>query len=355
MIALDYHRPALRAARRARYKTALRSVLVIRYSALGDLVLATSVLDPLRARFPEARIEWVTSPAYAPLLEGLPGIERVHRLAGGIGEAVELGRRLRGRFDLAIDLQNKVRSAVVARAAGRRQIAFRRRTGAQAALALLGMDPPMRGPHATALYAEALRPLGIDQPGRTQVALPGAARDAAAQALAGAARPRIAVAPGASNATKRWPAERFAEVADALAAEGASLVLAGGPADAEAIGRFRAALRAPLAADLSGLSVEGLAAGLAAVDLLVACDSGPVHLAGAVGTPALAVFGPTSEERWGPRPPGETVRLAVDCAPCSNHGGARCPEGHHRCMAELPADVVIARARSMLAATRRPA
>jgi ADP-heptose:LPS heptosyltransferase len=355
MIGLAYHRTALRAARRPRYKTALRSVLVIRYSALGDLVLATSVIDPLRARFPEARIEWVTSPAYAPLLEGLPGIERVHRLAGGIRQAVELGMRLRGRFDLAIDLQNKVRSAVVARAAGRRQIAFRRRTGSQAALAVLGIDPPVRGPHATTLYAEALRPLGIDRPGRTQVALPGTARDAAAQALSGAARPRVAIAPGASLATKMWPAERFAAVADALAGDGASIVLAGGPGDREALGRFRAAVRAPVAGDLTSLPVEGLAAGLAAVDLLVACDSGPVHLAGAVGTPALVVFGPTSEERWGPRPPGEAVRLAVDCAPCSNHGGARCPEGHHRCMAELPADVVATRARAMLAAAARPA
>jgi heptosyltransferase-2 len=339
----------LRAARRARYKTALRSVLVIRYSALGDLVLATSVLDPLRARFPEARIEWVTSPAYAPLLEGLPGIERVHRLAGGIREAVALGMQLRGRFDLAIDLQNKVRSAVVARAAGRRQVAFRRRSGSQAALALLGMDPPVRGPHATVLYAEALRPLGIDRPGRTQVALPGAARDAAAQAVSGAARPRVAIAPGASLATKMWPAERFAEVADALATDGASIVLAGGPGDREALARFRAALRAPVAGDLTSLPVEGLAAGLASVDLLVACDSGPVHLAGAVGTPAVAVFGPTSPERWGPLPPGRVVRLPVDCAPCSNHGGARCPEGHHRCMEDLPAEAVIDAARAALA------
>jgi heptosyltransferase-2 len=320
-------------------------------------VLATSVLDPLRARFPGARIEWVTSPAYAPLLEGLPGIDRVHRLPGGLRGAVTLGRQLRGRFDLAVDLQNKVRSAVVARAAGRRQIAFRRRSGARAALAVLGMDPPVQGPHATVLYAEALRPLGIDRPGPTRVAIPAAARDAAAKALAGAARPRVAFSPGASMATKMWPAERFAEVADALAADGASIVLAGGPGDRPALDRFRAALRAPVAGDLTALPVEGLAAGLAAVDVLVACDSGPVHLAGAVGTPAVVVFGPTSPERWGPLPPGRVVRLPVDCSPCTNHGGARCPEGHHRCMEELPAEAVVDAARAALAGAvaRRPA
>jgi lipopolysaccharide heptosyltransferase II len=327
----------------------LRSILVIRYSALGDVVLATSVLGPLRARFPEARIDWVTSPAYAPLLEGLPGLTRIHRIGrGGLREAVDLAVTLRGRFDLAIDLQNKVKSAVVARAAGRRQLVFRRRTSRQAALALIGVDPPVRGPHATQLYAEVLRPLGISKPGPTRVALSGTARDAAAAALTGARRPRVAIAPGASRATKLWPAERFAEVADALAADGASVVLAGGPADAEALARFCAALRAPVAGDLTRLPVEGLAAGLASVDLLVACDSGPVHLATAVRTPVLAVFGPTSPERWGPPPPGRVVRFPIDCAPCSNHGGERCPEGHHRCMTELTAATVVNEARALL-------
>jgi heptosyltransferase-2 len=327
----------------------LRSILVIRYSALGDVVLATSVLEPLRARFPEARIEWVTSPAYAPLLEGLPELARVHRLGqGGIREALELAMTLRGRFELAIDLQNKVRSAVVARAAGRRQLVFRRRSPRQAALALVGIDPPVRGPHATRIYADVLRPLGVTGPGRTRVTLSPAARETAAPALAGSARPRVAVAPGASNATKRWAPERFAEVADALATSGASIVLAGGPGDAEAIARFRGALRAPVAADLTRLPVEGLSAGLAAVDLLVACDSGPVHLAGAARTPALSIFGPTSPERWGPVPPGQAVRFPIDCSPCSNHGGKRCPEGHHRCMTELASATVIAAARAIL-------
>jgi heptosyltransferase-2 len=95
--------------------------------------------------------------------------------------------------------------------------------------------------------------------------------------------------------------------------------------------------------------VEGLAAGLASVDLLVACDSGPVHLASAVRTPALAVFGPTSRERWGPPPPGQSVGLTIDCAPCSNHGGEHCPKGHHRCMADLAASTVADAARAMLA------
>jgi heptosyltransferase-2 len=331
---------------------AVRSILVVRYSALGDVVLATSVIAPLRARFPAARIEWVTAPALVPLLDGLPGLAAVHPLGAGLAGARALARSLRGRFDLAIDLQNKVRSALLARAAAPARIAFRRRTALQALRALVGRDPPLRGPPATVRYAEALRPLGIEGPGPVRVALPGAARSRAAALLAGVPRPRVAVAPGASNATKRWPAERHAAVAAALARRGAAVVLAGGPMDRPALDAFVAALAAagapPVAADLTPLPVPDLAAALAEVDLLVAGDSGPVHLSTAVGTPALALFGPTSPERWGPPPPGRALSLSLPCAPCSNHGGERCPLGHHRCMEDLAAATVIAAAEEML-------
>ena len=111
---------------------------------------------------------------------------------------------------------------------------------------------------------------------------------------------------------------------------------------------FRAAARAPVAADLSPLPVDALAAAIARVQLLVACDSGPVHLAGAVGTPALALFGPTSAVRWGPLPPGRALTLGLPCSPCSNHGSDTCPEGHHRCLDDLTPEQVVAGARELL-------
>jgi ADP-heptose:LPS heptosyltransferase len=102
--------------------------------------------------------------------------------------------------------------------------------------------------------------------------------------------------------------------------------------------------------------VQGLAAALVRVDLLVACDSGPVHLAAAAGRPVLALFGPTSHVRWGPPAPGRVLRTAPDCSPCSNHGDASCPGGHgHRCLEDLPVDAVVAAARDLLAATAPPA
>jgi heptosyltransferase II len=67
-----------------------------------------------------------------------------------------------------------------------------------------------------------------------------------------------------------------------------------------------------------------------------------------VGTPALALFGPTSAERWGPPPPGRAISLSLECSPCSNHGGDRCPQRHHRCMQDLSVDLVAAAAGEML-------
>jgi heptosyltransferase-2 len=326
-------------------------ILVVRYSALGDVVLATSVLEPLLRRFPGARIEWVTDRAYASLLDGLPQIAAVHGLDRRGPEAVLVLRDLlRRRFDIAIDLQNKVRSRILARAAAPIRATFRRRSPGRAILALLGHDRPLARAHATQLYLEPLASLGVvGPPGRVSVSLSKSAQALAADALRGAAPPVVAVAPGARWATKRWPAERFAAVADALAGQGASIVLAGGPQDRDAFAAVSAAMRAPVAADLSPLPVDALAAALARVQLLVACDSGPVHLASAVSTPALALFGPTATVRWAPPAPGRALSLRLPCSPCSNHGGPSCPEGHHRCLADLGADAVVAAARDMLA------
>lgn len=324
-------------------------LLVLRYSALGDVVLATSVLDPLLEKFPGAHIEWVTDALYAPLLQGLSGLAAVHVLDRSTpGASAAMRERLRGQFDVALDLQHKVRSAFIAWGAAPRRLTFHRRNLRGALLALVGADRPLVRAHATQLYAEALAPLGVTAPGRPRIHLSPGARALAADALDRARGPIVAIAPGARWATKRWPAERFAEVGDALAREGASLVLAGGPGDRDAFDTVRAHLRSPVAADLSPLPVDALAAALARVQLLIACDSGPVHLAAAVGTPVVALFGPTSPIRWGPPAPSRALSLGLACAPCSNHGGDFCPEGHHRCLADLGSEAVLSAARELL-------
>lgn len=327
-------------------------LLVLRVTAIGDVVLVTPLLRALAARHPGAALHVVTSRLLAPLLAGLPFVTKVHALEGPL-RPFAATLRAHGPFDLAIDLQNKLRTrALLLLVGAARKRVFVKRRGAGALLrALAGADPVLDERHQLELVAEAA---GLDEaPGPLELSLPGAAIAAAAALLPAGRGPLVALAPGARWATKRWPAARFAALGDALAASGARLLLAGGPGDTAELDATRAALRATPVADTRRLDVAGLTAALARCDLVVTNDSAPVHLAQAVGTPVLALFGPTSARRWGPLPGGGVaLRRALPCQPCSNHGSDRCPLGHHACLQELPVAPVVALASAALGAGR---
>ncbi|MDP2273096.1 MAG: glycosyltransferase family 9 protein [Archangium sp.] len=318
----------------------MKSILLIRYSALGDVVLASGLVAPLRAKYPGVRIEWATEKAFAGLLEGV--VDRVipfSRKDPSSRAAVLLD--VKGRFDLAIDLQNKFWSMRVSRAAAPKRLRFVRRTALQALGSLVGRDVILDEAPATELYAKAA---GLEASGPLQVRVSDAAHARAAQLLPEGSW--VAVAPGAAWETKRWPAARLAEVAAALRADGHRIVLVGGPMDGELLDVIRAGCQPEV--DLSAESLPVLAAALSRVKLLIGNDSGLVHVAGAMGRPALALFGPTSVRRWGPRAPGVALSLGLSCSPCTNHGGRSCPLGHHNCLQKLEVVTVLMRARELL-------
>jgi heptosyltransferase-2 len=120
------------------------------------------------------------------------------------------------------------------------------------------------------------------------------------------------------------------------------VLLLGGLSDAAVLDAVAASLGTGCLGDTRMLSVAGLAAAIAGCSAIVSNDSGPAHIAAAVGTSALVLFGPTSPERW--TPPGKLVTslsLGLVCSPCSNHGGERCPLGTHACMKDLSVDQVM--------------
>jgi heptosyltransferase II len=347
--------------------SALRRILVIRLTALGDVLLATPAVRALRGAHPQARIEWLTQAVYAPLLEGLPFVDEVLRYERardrGVRGTLRLFRSLRSRgYDAVVDLQRKPRTGIIAGACGADvRVAAHRRTFRGLLAAGLGRDKPLRGPHQTLRYAAALLPLGgggQGEPGPLQIGLSPAVRaeaEAEVDKLLGDPRqPLVALAPGAAHPTKRWSPLRFAEVGRALSADGRDLVLVGGPADAAELDELRAGLGALPAIDARWLGLPALAVLLSRCAVVISNDSGPVHLAQAVGTPVVDVFGPTEPVRWGPRGAhARVVTLQLACSPCTNHGGARCPLGHHACMRDLPAAPVLEAARALLEA--RPA
>lgn len=332
--------------------TSPEKILVVRLSALGDVLLATPAVRALKRHFPSASIDWLVERPYRPLLAANPyaaplTYEKSGAHAGASG-FLQLRSELAARgYDLVVDLQGKPKTRLF-RGVGKSCLALRKRTAAQTLLTLVGRDPPLTRAHAVDLFFEALAPLGVAPDGRAlDLKVTDDMRGEAGPALPEG--PLVGLAPGARWATKRWPPARFAQLAAQLRSRGFTPLLLGGPGDAAALSEVRAALSgmpgaggAGPVSDTAALSVGGLAAAIERCRLVVAGDSGPAHIASAVGTPVVALFGPTSPERWRPLSErAQVVRLELPCAPCSNHGSARCPEGHHACMAQLEVGPVL--------------
>jgi lipopolysaccharide heptosyltransferase II len=252
----------------------------------------------------------------------------------------------RGRYDLVVDLHGQLRSGLYALASGAPvRLGFAGwREGAWAAYTDRVAEPT-RERHAIDRYLWFGERLGF-RPGEPDLAirLPPET-EAAAEALLArhglAGRDLAIIAPGTVWETKRWGAEGFAAAARHLAARGLGVLLAGAPAD-----RPRAAAvaaLAPAALDLTGETSVGLLAALIArARLCVTNDSGPMHIAVALGTPVVSVFGPTNPVRTGPyRHPESVVRTGIACSPCYIRTLRRCPNAH-RCLAELPPAPVVA-------------
>jgi heptosyltransferase-2 len=146
-------------------------------------------------------------------------------------------------------------------------------------------------------------------------------------------RPLLGISPGANWETKRWPAERFAGLARRALAAGLQVAVQGSPGEA-GLGQL-VARAAPGAADLTGkLDIPGLGGFISRCSAFVANDSGPMHMARALGVPTLAIFGSTDPGMFDFK--GHAMLFAgVECAPCSFFGRSRCPRGHFRCMLEL--------------------
>ncbi len=344
----------------------MRRIVVIRLSALGDVVLATPAIAALGQAFPDAHLTWVTSAPYAPLIEGLAFVDAAvpwdrdaHEGAmGNVRLAEQIRKQSSEPIDLVLDLQNKPRSAILARMlAPGRVVTLRKRGFLEALRAVLGGDRIITRPHTTRLYFRALRDLGVSEPEgsdplRPCVFVSEAAREKARRLLKkDDSSVLLALAPGAKWETKRWPPEKLGAVGAELLGSGLAddFVLVGGPGEEAVLDSTAKALPRQPVLNTIDLDPEHLAAVISDCDILIVGDSGPAHLASAVGTPSVVLFGPTSPSRWGPAlADSRAVGLQLSCSPCSNHGSRSCHLGHHACMVDLDPKDVVAAASSIL-------
>ena len=315
-----------------------RRILFIKPSSLGDIVHALPTLAALRRRFPQAHIAWLVKRQWAELLERVEGLDRVWAVGPGIAAWLAEVPRLRAeRFDLAVDLQGLFRSACMARLAGcPERVGFANGREGSPLFYTQRVVVPTPEMHAVDRYLLVADALGAARPETTQFqfkVLPVEREQMSAvlsRAGVRAGSPWIAMNVSARWPTKRWPVESFAAVADRLHEEGAGpVVLIGGPDDRVDAQMVKALVKTSSIMDVTGLTPLGLLpALLQSASVLLTNDSGPMHVAAAVGTPVVALFGPTSPVRTGPY--GAQHRVLTHQLPCSPCFSRRCTNAIER-------------------------
>ena len=350
-----------------------RVILLVQLDHMGDAVITSVMLPALRRRYPHASIEVLAGPWNRELFEAMPEVDhvyvsRVNRFSrtgrlGWIMATLWWGLALRRRkIDLAIDVRGEFPLAVILWLCGARQ---RVGWGAGGGGFLLTHSP--RYVHdrpevdsRLALLAElGIRPSAEEGPPRPAFRPTEQARRQVAQRLDRLAAegplegPPVVLHVGAGTEAKQWPAEHWRQLAGRLVVEhGRQVVLVGGPGDRIIARRIVGPEAWPGLADWTGrLGVVELAALVERAELLVGADSGPAHLAAAVGTPVVVLFSGTNRPRqWQPRGERVTVlRQPVECSPCHRH---RCALTGHRCMGGLRPETVLAAVQRQLAIPR---
>ena len=304
-------------------------IAIIKLSSLGDVLHALPVARALRRALPGAHLTWVVEAREYAILRDHPDLDSVvpvdtrlwRRLVwrpSGAREVLSKVGRLRERirrasFDVAIDLQGLLKSGLLTAYTGAPvRIGFsagRCRERWNALFTNRHVTPPVSARHVVEQYLALLAPLGIDPgPVEFHVPVPAAAERRMEELLVKeGVKPGdrlVAINPGAGRANKRWPVARFSALAERLASEaGARVLLLWGPDEAFMARDIALALPGHSALLAPPTDLGELTALLKRCRLMIANDTGPLHLAAALGTPALGLFGPTSAERNGPYGP----------------------------------------------------
>lgn len=337
-------------------------ILVIRLSAIGDVVHTLPAVHLLKKHLPGCSITWVVEEPAAGLIEACTEIDSVivsRRAAwlralrsgdaGGArtGAAAFLRELRREEYDYVLDFQGLFKSGILAGLArGKRKIGFARAREGAAFFYTEKAPAPGFNDHAIVRHMGLLRYLGIDDAAVVFSPFWGEAEEKSLHCLlAGldvqSAGPLIIVHPSAAWPTKCWDAGKMARVCDSLQKTyDARMVFVGAASENMPASSIISRMTEP-AVNLAGrTTLQELACLLARSALMVAMDSGPMHIACAVGTPVVALFGPTAPWRTGPFGSRHSViRKELACSPC--YSKKKCPQGHHRCMADITVDDVL--------------
>lgn len=357
----------------------VRRILLLRLERVGDLVMVLDAIAMIRAAAPDAAIDLVVGSWNGSLAALIPGVRVetvdapwMSRERRGLPwrALVRRARAWRQRdYDLAINFEPDIRSNLLLALTGaRRRVGFVSGGGGAVLTDAVAPDPHAHtAENAKALVARALHTAGLelratDSSGQwfssARLNIPGDARRRAAELIAAPkyGGPLVGIQPAAGRRVKEWDPARFAEVGAALArTHGATIVLIGSTNDKPAVDAMRAAW--PSDVSLTELPPDVdlvvLAAALERLSLFITGDTGPMHLAAAVRTPVLAIFGPSLPTRYAPLSQrSRIVRIDIHCSPCNlmRQPPLRCRDRVPDCLAGITSAEVLRVANEMLAA-----
>jgi ADP-heptose:LPS heptosyltransferase len=349
-----------------------RRILVLRLERIGDLLMALPALADLRSLAGSADIDLVVGEWNLSLARAIPSVTRVEALSArwlargshgdhgwGVPGLLWAAMRWRARrYDLAINLEPDVRSNLLLAAAGSRWCAGWASGGGGPLLDLaLDFDPRAHtSENARRLVATTFQELPTAPPVPNLVIPDDAARDADGRLRRRTPGPLIGIHASGGRHVKQWEPARFAEVAGRLARQlNATIVLTGGPGDRALVDVVRSAVPPEQVIDVAGeLDLVNLAAVVQRLNVLVTGDTGPMHVATAVGTPVVAIFGASQPVRYGPQGPlDRIVRVELPCSPCNRIRlpPQRCAERIPDCLAYISSSRVFDATVSALSAS----
>ncbi len=324
----------------------IKKILVIRYRSIGDILLSNPTLAALRHRFPGASIHFLVDDIFVEILANNPNMDKIvinPRRSKGMGlkhEITRIRELRKGKYDIVVDLQTGPRGAFTTALTGapiRAGHPFRLRNRLCYNLHAESPDPL---DHSWRVQFLTIRPLGIEWPETPEFFLdiPEDKSESMKRRLEDAGlmfdRPTVTLHPGARVDTKRWPSARMGILARWLVDEmGAAVILAGSEADVQEIHSIRKASGYALPY-FTDLSLGELGALLVRSSLLVCNDSGPMHMAGALGVPLVALFGPSDPSIWAPVGADKIIITPdpMECMPCDQKG---CPHKGDHCMTRI--------------------
>jgi len=324
-----------------------KKIVIIDLLYLGDLIFATPFIRNLRKKYPKAQIDMIVNSNFFDIIEGNPYLSQVYAYdkKWSLKENWKFARNLsQNDYDLGLNLHGNWRTALLLKVINPNYtIGY----GGKGRGIWLNQELlATKGIHMVDVYLKFLEEMGfkeLDNQGIELEVNQEASKNMLdflqKHGIKGEDR-LVGLNTGGSWPTKQWTKEGFAQLGDRLEEElQAKVIFFGGPGDVERVNEIAAMMKTKPIIATGETTLKELAALAARCDLFISGDTGPVHVAAAVGTPTIALFGPSDEQKY--RPYGKkhkVIENGIDCRPCGEH---HCPLEHHKCLEEISADDVL--------------